>query len=99
MNCEQVMFLIPYERNLTNYLKYCTNANFKLIQLNMHFFSNIYYFNSMSNKHKDLIELKTKKTFDRNRILSKSCKTRLNYKTKMKNFTFVQFILTSITLV
>ena len=43
----------------------------------------------MSNKHKDLIELKTKKTFDRNRILSKSCKTRLNYKTKMRNSTLL----------
>ena len=60
MNCEQVMFLTPYARNLTNYLKYCFNANFKLILLNMYFVINIYYFNIIINKHKYLIELKTK---------------------------------------
>ena len=63
MNCEQVMFITPYARNLTNCLKYCFNANFKLILLNMYFISNIYYFFSMLNKHKNLIELKTKKNF------------------------------------
>ena len=56
-----MLVLTPYARNLTNYLKYCINANFKLILLNIYLISNIYYFNSMLNKHKDLIELKTKK--------------------------------------